>query len=84
MHLLLFVVAALILLRRSCGTLPLHTTRAASSVRRREGEINVFLRVQTDDEGRHVDDLFANTKADFSSVTLDSRINYPRTECDAA
>lgn len=50
-HLLLFlIVTTLLLLGGSSSALTLDTTRAASSVWRRECEVDVFLGVETDDE----------------------------------
>ena len=39
------------------GVLPLDTSRSATSEWRLEGEVNVLLGVQTDNEGRDVDNL---------------------------
>ena len=58
--LLVLVVAALLLLGCGSHALALDTTRAASTVWRSEGEVDVLLRVETDDEGRNVDNLLAN------------------------
>jgi hypothetical protein len=54
------LVTALFPLSSGSSTLPLDTTRASSTVRRSEGKVDVFLRVQTNDEGWDVDDLLAD------------------------
>lgn len=58
---LLVIITTLLLLGSSRGTLALDTTGAASTVGRSKSEVDVLLRVETDDEGRDVDDLLANT-----------------------
>ena len=61
MPLLLFlVVSTLLALGGSSGTLALDTTRTATTVGRGEREIDVFLRVESDDKGRYIDNLLAN------------------------
>ena len=42
------------------GILPLHSAWTASTIRRPEGEVNVLLGVQADDEGRDVHHLLAD------------------------
>ena len=61
-RLLLFLVASTLLAFGSgSGTLALNATGASTTVWRGEGEVNVFLRIESNDEGRDVDDLLANT-----------------------
>lgn len=62
-HLLivLFVVTTVILLLGSLSLLSANTARASTTKWRAEGEVNVLLRIETDDERRNVDDLLANT-----------------------
>ena len=55
------IVSTLFPLGSSGSTLALDTTRTASTVRRGKSEIDVFLRVKTDDKGWNVDNLFSNT-----------------------
>jgi len=43
------------------GLLPSYTTRAAATKGRGQGEVDVLLGVETDDERGNVDDLLANT-----------------------
>lgn len=42
------------------GVLPLHAARAAAAVGRAQGEVNVLLGVQADDEGRDVHHLLSD------------------------
>jgi hypothetical protein len=58
--LILRIITSILLLSR-LGLLPPNTTRASTTKGRAKGEINVLLGVETDDEGRNVDDLLANT-----------------------
>src|ERR1700749_395888 len=61
-YLLLFVFACIIILLLSrFSLLPLHTSWTATAKWRCEGEINVFLRVETDNERGDIDDLFSDT-----------------------
>lgn len=61
-YLLLFlVVSAFLAFGGGGGTLALDTTRAPTTVRRGEREVDVFLGIESDDEGRHVNNLLANT-----------------------
>jgi hypothetical protein len=59
--LFLFLITTIILLLRSLGLLPANTTRTSTSEWRAKGEIDVLLRIETNDEGWDVDDLLANT-----------------------
>lgn len=45
----------------SLGLLSAVTAWASSSERRAEGKVDVLLRVETDNEGRNVDDLLSDT-----------------------
>ena len=58
--LLFFLLFAIILLSGSGSTLALDTARTASTIRRRQGEVNMFLGVKTNDERGDVNNLFAN------------------------
>ena len=60
-RLLLVLLLATVLLRSCSLALPLDTTGAASTVWRGESKVDVFLGVETDDEGGDVDSLLANT-----------------------
>lgn len=61
MYLLLFLLVLLFTTTlSSTGLLAGNTTRTATTVRRGEREVNVLLRVETDHEGRHVDNLLAD------------------------
>ena len=51
----------IILLLRRLGLLSPHAAWTATAKRRGESKIDMFLRVETDDEGRNVDDLLADT-----------------------
>ncbi len=57
---ILRIITTILLLSR-LGLLSPNTTRTSTTKGRAEGEIDVLLRVKTDDEGRNVDDLLANT-----------------------
>jgi hypothetical protein len=59
--LLFLVISTLLALGSGSGTLALDTTSASTTVWRGEREVDVFLGIKSDDEGGHVDDLFANT-----------------------
>ncbi len=60
-HLFLFFLLLVILLLGSLGLLSSDTTRAATPEGRGQGEVNVLLGVQTDDERWDVDNLLADT-----------------------
>jgi hypothetical protein len=45
----------------SLGLLPPDTTRATATERRSQREVDVLLRIETNDEGGNVDDLLADT-----------------------
>jgi len=63
-HLLIILILSIItaiLLLSSLGLLPPNTARASTTEGRAEGEIDVLLGVETDNERRDVDDLLANT-----------------------
>ena len=61
-HLLLvLLVAALLLLGSSSSALALDTAGTATTVWRCEGEVDVLLGVETDNERGDVDNLLANT-----------------------
>ena len=59
--LLVLLVATLLLLRSSSLALALDTTRATSAIWRGEGEVDVLLGLETNDERGDVDNLLANT-----------------------
>lgn len=64
MHLLLLLLTTLltlILLLRRLGLLPPDTAWTPATERRSEREVDVLLRIETDDERWHVDDLAADT-----------------------
>jgi hypothetical protein len=58
--LILRIITTILLLSR-LGLLSPDTTRTSTTKGRAECEINVLLGVETDNEGRDVDDLLANT-----------------------
>ena len=58
--LLVLLVATLLLLRSSSLALALDTTVAPSAIWRGEGEVDVLLGVEADDERGDVDDLLAD------------------------
>jgi hypothetical protein len=61
-HLLFFLlVSSLFPLGSSSGTLSFDTTWTSTTVRRSKSEIDVFLRIKSDDERRHIHNLFSNT-----------------------
>ena len=55
------LVATLLLLRSSSLALALDTTGATSAIWRGEGEVDVLLGLETNDERGDVDNLLANT-----------------------
>ena len=59
--LVLITLRIVILLLRRLGLLSANTTRTSTTKWRAQGEVNVLLGVETDDEGRNVDDFLANT-----------------------
>ena len=59
--LLVLLVATLLLLGSGGSTLALDTAGAATAERRGQGEVDVLLRVEADDERGNVDDLLADT-----------------------
>ena len=59
--LLVLLVATLLLLRSSSLALALDTTGTTSAIWRGEGEVDVLLGLETDDERGNVDNLLANT-----------------------
>jgi hypothetical protein len=58
--LFLLLVSTFLLLGSSGSALTLYATRASTTVWRGESKVNVLLGVETNDEGRHVDNLLAN------------------------
>lgn len=58
--LLIFPIALALTLLSSLCLLSPDATGAATAKRRRQSEVDVLLRVETDDEGRNVDDLLAD------------------------
>jgi len=62
--LFLLLVTTFLLLGSGSSTLTLNATGPTSTIRRSESKVNVFLRVETDDEGRNVDYLLSD--ADMS------------------
>jgi hypothetical protein len=67
--LLILVLTILFLLLGRFRLLPLHTAWAPTTKRRREREIDVLLRVESDDEGWYVDDLLADTRAAGKAIS---------------
>jgi len=59
--LFLLFLTAFLLLRSSCSTLALDAARTSTTVRRGKSEVDVLLRVETNDERWHIDNLFADT-----------------------
>ena len=55
------IVSTLLAFGGGGGTLTLDTTGAATTVRRGEREVNVFLGIKSDNERGYIDDLLANT-----------------------
>jgi len=63
MHLLLFLLAALVILLLRClGLLSPHATRTTTAEGRGKSEVDMLLRVEADNKGRNVDDLLANSE----------------------
>lgn len=60
LFLLLLLITALGLLG-GLGLLSAYTTRTTATERRGQRKVDVLLGVETDDEGRHIDNLFSNT-----------------------
>jgi len=60
MHLLLILLFIIITALSGLGLLPADTAESATAEGRGDGEVNVLLGVETDDEGRDVDDLLAD------------------------
>ena len=58
--LFLLLVSTLLAFGSSSSTLALDTTGAATTIGRGERKVDVFLGVESDYEGRNVDDLLAN------------------------
>lgn len=58
--LLFLLFFTIILLGGRSSTLALDTARTSSTIRRCQGEVNVFLRVETDNERGNIHDLLAN------------------------
>lgn len=58
--LLLLLLATLLLLCGSRGALALDAAWPSTTIRRSEGEIDVFLRVEANHERRYVNNLFAD------------------------
>jgi len=60
--LLFFLLTTFVVfLFRCLGLLSPHAAPATTAKRRGEGKVDVLLRVETDDEGGNIDDLFADT-----------------------
>jgi hypothetical protein len=60
--LLFFLLSTLIiLLLRRLGLLSPHAARTPTTERRSESKVDMLLRVETNDEGRDVDNLLADT-----------------------
>lgn len=73
MHLLLLLLfLALVLLLGGLGLLSADTARAPTTERRGQREVDVLLGVETDNEGRDVDDLLADT--DVALADEDTRV----------
>lgn len=60
-RLFLILLLAVAALSSSLGLLSADTAGTAAAEGRGQGEVNVLLRVETDDERRNVDDLLADT-----------------------
>ena len=65
--LLLLLLSITATLLRGLGLLSPDTAGAATAEGRRESKVNVFLGVKTDDEGRDVDDLLADTNVTLTN-----------------
>ena len=63
-------ITTLLLLLRSSSLLPPHSSRTAPTKWRRKSEIDMLLGVESDDEGRDVDNLLSNTKGLIVSTRL--------------
>lgn len=63
-NLLLILLLSVIFLGGSGGTLALDASSTSSTIGGGEGEVNVLLRVETDNERRNVDNLLADTVKD--------------------
>jgi hypothetical protein len=73
MHLLVILLLLLALTAlSSLGLLSADTAGAAATEGRGQGEVDVLLGVETDDEGRHVDDLLAD--ADVALADQDTGV----------
>src|SRR3569833_3739238 len=73
LHLFVILILTLVVLQlRRLGLLPLVATRTTTAQGRGQGEVDVLLRVEPDDERRHVDDLLAH--ADVSLADQDARV----------
>lgn len=62
--LFLLLFTTLLLLSSSSSALALNTTRTSTTIRRSKSEVDVLLRVKTNNKGWNVDNLLAN--ADFT------------------
>jgi hypothetical protein len=62
-HLLLVLISGIVTTTSGGGTsaLSLRSARSATSIWRGESEVDVLLRIKTDDKRRNVYDLFTNT-----------------------
>merc|ERR1719334_5173 len=59
---LFFIIVILVAAARSLlGVLPLDTSRPSTAEGRLQGEVNVFLGVESDDERGNIDNLLPNT-----------------------
>ena len=63
---LLLVITSIITLLSGLGLLSSDTTGASATEGRGEGEVNVLLGVETNDEGRDVDDLLADANVSLA------------------
>ena len=81
--LLLLLVATLLALGGSGNALALDATRAATTVRRGQREVDVLLGVKADNEGRHVDDLLSDTEKTRQSGSTFPHSQGCHTGCDA-
>merc|ERR1712173_197039 len=68
--------------RTLLGVLPLDTTGTSTSEGRLEAEVNVLLRVEPDDEGRDVDNLFPHPNVPLSDQNsgVMNRLGQPQLE----
>jgi hypothetical protein len=60
-NLLVILFTSISTIRALLQVLPLDTTSTAATERRPEGKVDVFLRIQTDDETGNVHQLLADT-----------------------